>query len=78
MPIFWAVAMLIASIIINAALAPKPSQPKASTFADFDVPQVDEGTPQIVFFGENWTSDWQVLAYGNFRTKKITAKQAKK
>lgn len=75
---WWALAMLVVSIIINAALQPKPTEPKAATFEDFDMPQVDEGTSQIVYFGECWTGDWQVLAYGNFRTKKVTAKQAKK
>ena len=75
---WWALAMLVVSIIIQVGLAPKPAQPKAATFDDFDIPQVDEGTPQVVFFGECWTGDWQVLAYGNFRTKKVKAKQAKK
>lgn len=75
---WWALAMLVVSIIIQVALAPKPAQPKAATFSDFDIPQVDEGTPQAVVFGECWTGDWQVLAYGNFRTKKVKAKQGKK
>ena len=75
---WWSLAMLVVSIIIQVALAPKPAQPKAATFDDFDIPQVDEGTPQVVFFGECWTGDWQVLAYGNFRTTKVKAKQAQK
>lgn len=75
---WWALAALVVSIIIQVALAPKPAQAKPATFEDFDIPQVDEGTPQVVFFGECWTGDWQVLAYDNFRTKKVKAKQAKK
>ena len=71
-------ALLVISILINGGLTPKAAQPKAATFEDFDIPQVDEGTPQVVYFGENWSGDWQVLAYGNFRTKKVKAKQAKK
>lgn len=78
MQLFYAVAMMIISIIISAALTPKPADARPATFEDFDLPQVDEGTPQIVYFGENWTSDWQVLAYGNFRTKKVKASQVKK
>lgn len=75
---WWALAALVVSIIIQVALAPKPASAKPATFEDFDIPQVDEGMPQAVFFGECWTGDWQVLAYGNFRTKKVKAKQAKK
>ncbi|HGE7051778.1 TPA: hypothetical protein ACGCAJ_004771 [Serratia marcescens] len=75
---WWALAMLVASVLINAALAPKPAQPKAGTLEDFDIPQVKEGTPQSVIFGEVWTSDWQVLGFGNFRTQAVKAKQAKK
>lgn len=74
----YAIVMLIASVIINAALTPKPAEVQPATFSDFDMPQVDEGTAQLVFFGETWTSDWQVLAYGNFRTSKVSAKQGKK
>lgn len=74
----YALAALVASVVLQIALAPKPAQAKPSTFDDFDIPQVDEGTPQCVFFGECWSGDWQVLAYGNFRTSKVKAKQAKK
>lgn len=75
---WWALAMLVASVLINAALAPKPAEAKAATIEDFDIPQVKEGTPQSVIFGEVWTSDWQVLGFGNFRTSAVKAKQAKK
>lgn len=75
---FYALAMLVASVLINAALAPKPAQPKPATFDDIDIPQVKEGTPQVVAFGEVWSGDWQVMGYGNFRTKAVKAKQAKK
>lgn len=74
----WALAALVISIIIQIAMAPKPANAKPATFSDFDIPQVEEGTPQVVFFGECWTGDWQVGAYGNFRTKKVKAKQGKK
>lgn len=78
MPIFYAIAMLVISVIINIALTPKPASAKPATLDDFNIPQVEEGTPQVVYFGENWTGDWQVLAYGNFRTKKVQARSAKK
>lgn len=71
-------ALMVASVLIQSALAPKPSEPTAASLADFDMPQVDEGTPQAVVFGEAWSGDWQVLGYGNFRTSAVKAKQAKK
>ncbi|BCG45209.1 tail assembly chaperone [Salmonella phage SAP012] len=74
----YALAMLVASILINAALAPKPAQPQAATLKDMNIPQVKEGTAQAVVFGEAWTGDWQVLGFGDFRTSAVKAKQAKK
>lgn len=78
-PMTWyALAMMAASILISVALAPKPAQPKPQVFDDSNMPQVKEGTPQPVVFGETWTGDWQVLATGNYRTSAVKAKQAKK
>ena len=47
MNFIWAIGMLIASYVIQAALMPKPERPKPASLEDFDFPQVDEGTPQI-------------------------------
>lgn len=78
-PMTWiAIAMLVASLITSVALAPKPAEAKPSTFSDLNIPQVEEGTPQAVFFGTCWTEDWMVTWSGNFRTKKVKAKQGKK
>lgn len=65
--------IFVTTLIIGYALAPKPGsvnqQPTA--FEDFDFPQVDEGTPQAVVFGDCWSGDWTVLAVGNYRTSPI-------
>ena len=78
MNIIVTIALIVASILIQAALAPRPKGPEPATFEEFDFPQVDEGTPQCVFFGECWTSDWQVVATGNYRSTAVKAKSAKK
>ena len=70
--------VLLVSIILSVALAPKPATPKAATLDDFDLPQVDEGTPQPVVFGDVWVKGWTVLAYGNFRTTAIEVSGGKK
>lgn len=78
MPLFaWAIVFLVISSVISIALAPKPQTPEASALADFDFPQVDEGTPQMVTFGDCWTDGWIVLWYGNLRTKKVKSKGKK-
>lgn len=63
------VAVLVASYVLNTALAPKSknSTPEAATEDDWNMPMPDEGTPQCVFFGDCWTADWFVLDYGNYR-----------
>ncbi len=76
MPMFgWALISLVASTLLQALLV-KPQSVKPASLADFDFPQVDEGTPQAVFFGDCWTEGWFILWYGNFRTTKI--KKSKK
>lgn len=72
--------LLIASFVIQVALAPATSstQSPPATADDFDFPQSDEGTPQAVFFGECWSSDWTVLAVGDYRNEAITSSVGKK
>lgn len=63
------VAVLVASYFISAAVAKKnsPSSAVPVTADDWDFPQAQEGMAQCVFFGDCWTQDWFVLAYGNYR-----------
>lgn len=78
MTIGWAIFYLIASYVISAAMAPKPQDAAPTAFKDIDFPQADEGTPQAVIFGDCWSSDWMVLAVGNYRVDEIHAGGGKK
>lgn len=69
----WMIVVLIASVILSIALAPRPEIPKAATLDDFDFPQFEEGTPQVVIFGDVWVQGWTVLSYGNLRTEEVSA-----
>lgn len=71
------VALFVASIVISYLTRPKPVKPKPAALSEFDLPIADEGTPQCVIFGDCWTGDWQVLSYGDFRTKAIKTKSGK-
>ena len=66
-----AIYLMIASIVISAALAPKAIAPSPTAFEDIDFPTADEGTPQAVIFGDCWSEDWIVLTVGNYRTTPI-------
>jgi hypothetical protein len=72
------IAILVISIYVSVSMAPKPETPRATAFEDIDFPQVDEGTPQAVIFGDCWSGDWTVLAVGNYRTTAIRSKGGKK
>ena len=72
MPVLAYIAIVIVAAIVAYALAPHASIPKPATLQDFDFPQADEGTPQIVVFGDVWITGWMVLTYGNLSTSKIT------
>jgi len=71
MPLFaWALVLMVASYAIQSFLI-KQQNTQATGIEDIDFPQSDEGTKHAVFFGDNWTSGYQVLWYGNMRTIKI-------
>lgn len=72
------IAIAVVMLIISYALQPKQQPPKPPAFEDIDFPQADEGTPQIVVFGDVWVPDWTVLAVGNYRTTPIRVKGGKK
>lgn len=78
MNFLWGLAFLIASYAIQVLLTPRGEKPKPASFQDFDFPQVEEGTPQAILFGDGWYSDWVVGWYGNFRTSAVKSKGGKK
>ena len=77
MPFIFAIGMLVASYAIQVIMMPKPERPKPASLSDFDFPQIDEGTPQAVVFGDVVTEGWQVLGYGNYRTEAVKSKGGK-
>ena len=70
----------IAALVVSYLLTPKPKveTPKPATLDEFDFPQIEEGTPQCVVFGDVWIPDWTVLWFGNMRTSAIRSKGGKK
>lgn len=75
-----AIYLLIASLVMSVIFTPnqQPYNKPPEALSEIDFPQADEGTPQAVFFGECWTSDWTVLAVGNYRTTPIVKSGGKK
>jgi len=70
--LLWYIGSMIVSYFISSLLTPTPEAPKPSAFDDFNFPQLEEGTPQIVIFGDCWLEDWCILGLGNFRTEEIS------
>lgn len=73
-----AIIILVASVLISTALAPKPPQPKPAALEDFSVPTAEEGRPIPVVFGEVWITGPNVLWYGDLRSTPIRKKGGKK
>ncbi len=61
----------VVMLVLSYALQPKPPKPKPAAFEDFDFPTADDGTPQIVVFGDVWLTDWTVIGIGNYRNSPI-------
>lgn len=70
--------IMVIAIILQIALAPRPVQPKAPTIDDLELPQCDEGTPQVVVFGDVWLEGWTVLWFGDFSLDPIKSSGGKK
>lgn len=70
--IAYAIAMMIVSTIVTAALMPKPKSAEPADIGSFEFPQAEEGTAQAVTFGDCWSNDWAVIGMGNYRTEPIT------
>ena len=72
-------AMMIASAVITALLAKgPPAPPSPALLSDFNIPQIAEGTPQAVVFGDVWLTSWMVLWYGDLRSEGIQPPSAGK
>ncbi|MBS0599530.1 MAG: hypothetical protein JSR92_19910 [Proteobacteria bacterium] len=69
------IVLLVVSYLLSYANRPKPPAP--AKLSDFNFPQITEGTPQQVVFGDCWVSDWMILGYGKFRTTPIKASGGK-
>ncbi|ENU32456.1 hypothetical protein [Acinetobacter parvus] len=61
----------VVMLVLSYALQPKPPRPKPAAFEDFDFPTAEDGTPQIVVFGDVWLTDWTVIGIGNYRNQAI-------
>lgn len=70
------VATMMVSFFITSLLTPTPKAPDPAAFEDFDFPQIEDGTPQAVIFGDCWSGDWVVIDLGNYRTEAIDAPDA--
>lgn len=75
---WWQIALWVVSMIISAALAPKPKGPKAAGLGDFTVPTAEDGREIPVLFGTRDLTGPNVVWYGDLKTKAVKAKGGKK
>jgi hypothetical protein len=78
MNFLFAIALLVASYLIQSLIATQPEKPKPASLGEFDLPQTKEGTPECVIFGDCWIPDWTVLWYGNLRNSPVKSSGSKK
>lgn len=69
----FSLGLMVVSYTITALTAKKPADAKPATLNDFNFPQHEEGTPQIVVFGDVWIEDPMILYYGNLSNQAIRA-----
>jgi hypothetical protein len=71
-----AIIIMIVTTLVTAMMM-KPQKQKAASLDDFNLPTYEDGTPQLVLFGDGWVSGPMMVFYGNLRTKKIKASGGK-
>lgn len=71
-------AIIVASLVLSYALAPKPPQPKQPEISDVDAPTAEEGKAIPVVFGTVWVTGPNVIWYGDLRTTPIKKSGGKK
>lgn len=77
-PITWIyIIIMVLSIVISIALAPKPKNAKPPALADFDVPTAEDGREVVDFGGTVWIDDPNVLWYGDLSTTPIKVSSGK-
>lgn len=78
-PVTWIqIAILIVSLVVSYALAPKQTIPPPAALVDFSVPTAEEGRPIPVVLGEEIITGSNVLHYGDLRSTPIKSKGGKK
>ncbi len=73
-----AFVLMAISYAITASMARRPPAKKPASMEDFEFPQAEEGTGQMIVFGDVWQPDWMVLWYGDFKVTAIKKKAGKK
>lgn len=71
-------AILVISMIVSYALAPKPPQPPPAALKDFQFPMSKPGTPIIEVFGDAWITGSNVAWYGDLDVVPIKIPGGKK
>jgi hypothetical protein len=75
MPFYVAALLLVAATGLLAVLTRAPKKNPPALFSQINIPQITDGTPVPVVFGDVWIEDWTVLWYGNYTSTPIYANQ---
>ncbi|MES0340690.1 MAG: hypothetical protein ABUK08_00080 [Candidatus Humimicrobiaceae bacterium] len=67
------VVVLIISLLVAYATAPKAPEPKPPVLADIEVPTAEQGRPIPVIFGTRILKSPNVIWYGDLRYKAVKA-----
>jgi len=68
---WFMLTLLVLSIVLSAALAPKQQKPTPSTLADFDIPTASEGRAIPIIFGTVKFESPNNVWYGDLRSDAI-------
>ncbi len=67
----WYLVVFIASVLVSAAVTPKPEKPKPSGLNDIQVPTAEPGRAIPIIFGTVLIKDPNTVWYGDLSTRPI-------
>lgn len=67
----WYVIVVIISVAISLALAPKPPQQKPPSLEDLEIPTAEQGRPIPVIFGVVRLKSPNIVWYGDLDFKPV-------
>lgn len=75
---WWNIAILAVTSLINSLTARRPQGPQRPTLSELEIPNSEEGQPVRIAFGTPYGNSPSIVWYDNLRLDPVRSKGGKK